>query len=178
MGLYRVKKQGDRAIPGQPNESPLTQPNSQSNSSRQPPLALTPNMSPGNQPNARRPTSANGAPPAMSNPPISKRNFDPDVGEHGVDRDKLNPKAFAGAHRSFPIVSPKDVHDAAVSLGRTNQDRAKVKAHIISIAHRKGSAFTARLPSTWKKRGEKEAANKMVLLDSLESIRKAFSDTY
>jgi len=81
---------------------------------------------------------------------VVKRQMDPDVGG-GVDRDKIPAADFAGADRSFPIVTPKDVHDAALSLGRAKgQDTGKIKDRIISIAHRKGDAFVAQLPDAWK----------------------------
>lgn len=79
-----------------------------------------------------------------------KRDVDPNVGG-GTDRDKIPAEDFAGADRSFPIVTPKDVHDAAASLGRARgQDTDKIKRRIISIARRKGDAFVARLPDAWK----------------------------
>lgn len=79
-----------------------------------------------------------------------KRDMDPDVGG-GVDRDKIPAQDFAGADRSFPIVTPKDVHDASLSLGRARgQDTDKIKRRIISIARRKGDAFVAQLPDAWK----------------------------
>lgn len=80
---------------------------------------------------------------------INKKNVDPGVGG-GVDRDKLPAEAFAGPHRSYPIVTPKDVHDAATLVGHAD-DPDSVKKRIISIARRKGSAFVARLPDAWKK---------------------------
>jgi predicted nucleic acid-binding Zn-ribbon protein len=79
-----------------------------------------------------------------------KRDMDPAVGG-GVDRDKIPAEDFAGANRSFPIVTPKDVHDAAESLGRAKgQDTEKIKRRIISIAQRKGDAYVAQLPDAWK----------------------------
>ena len=77
-----------------------------------------------------------------------KRNMDPNVGG-GVDRDKVPAADFAGPDRSFPIVTPGDVSDAASSLGRTKHDPAEVKRRIISIAHRKGPSFVAQLPDSW-----------------------------
>lgn len=94
-----------------------------------------------------------------------KRDMDPDVGG-GVDRDKIPAADFAGEGRSFPIVTPKDVHDAASSLGRAKgQDTDKIKRRIISIAHRKGDAFVAQLPDEWKN-SEKS--------DDLEKGKKPF----
>ncbi len=77
-----------------------------------------------------------------------KRQMDPNVGG-GVDRDQLSAGDFAGPDRSFPIVTPGDVSDAASSLGRTKHDPAQVKRRIISIAHRKGPSFVAQLPDSW-----------------------------
>lgn len=82
-----------------------------------------------------------------------KRQMDPSVGG-GVDRDKIPAKDFAGRNRSFPIVTPGDVSDAASSIGRAGEDNYssdKLKANIIRIARRKGDAFVAELPESWKK---------------------------
>jgi ribosomal protein L40E len=74
---------------------------------------------------------------------------DPGVGG-GVDRDKLPAEDFAGKDRSFPIVTPQDVADAARSIGRAKgQDPDTIKANIIRIAKRKGAAFVAKLPAAW-----------------------------
>lgn len=84
---------------------------------------------------------------------LAKRNMDPDVGG-GVDRDKIDSEDFAGKDRSFPIVTPADVDDAAKSIGRAgegNYSSDELKANIIRIAKRKGDAFTAMLPDAWKK---------------------------
>lgn len=80
-----------------------------------------------------------------------KRNMDPDVGG-GVDRDKLPASDFAGRDRSFPIVTPGDVSDAASSIGRagsSNYSSEKLKRNIIRIARRKGPSFVAELPESW-----------------------------
>lgn len=85
-----------------------------------------------------------------------KRDFDPDVGG-GVDRDKLPAEDFAGKHRSFPIDTPKDVHDAATSIGQAGSDNyspEKLKANIIRIAKRKGPKFVAQLPKSWQDDGD------------------------
>jgi hypothetical protein len=77
---------------------------------------------------------------------------DPSVGG-GVDREKLAESDFAGKNRSFPIVKPGDVSDAASSLGRAGADNYstdKIKANIIAIAQRKGKEFVDELPQTWK----------------------------
>ena len=77
------------------------------------------------------------APSGGKHPDMHERDFDKNVGG-GVDRDKIPAKDFAGSGRSFPIVTKADVSDALQSLGRTNQNRAKVKAKIHAIAKRKG----------------------------------------
>jgi hypothetical protein len=83
---------------------------------------------------------------------LGKRSVDPNVGG-GVDRDKIAAEDFAGRDRSFPIVTPGDVSDAASSIGRAGSDNYsadQLKANIKRIAHRKGPAFAAELPDSWK----------------------------
>ena len=70
----------------------------------------------------------------------------------GVDRSKIPAGDFAGKDRSFPIVMPKDVADAASSIGRAgtdNYDADTIKANIIKIAKRKGEEFVMMLPKAW-----------------------------
>lgn len=84
---------------------------------------------------------------------VDKRHMDPSVGG-GVDRDKIPAADFAGRDRSFPIVTPGDVSDAASSIGRAGSDNYssdQLKRNIIRIARRKGDAFVAQLPESWKK---------------------------
>jgi predicted RNA-binding Zn-ribbon protein involved in translation (DUF1610 family) len=84
---------------------------------------------------------------------VEKRKMDPDVGG-GVDRDKIPASDFAGRDRSFPIVTPGDVSDAASSIGRAgpgNYSTDELKRNIIRIARRKGPSFVAELPESWKK---------------------------
>lgn len=84
---------------------------------------------------------------------VAKRKMDPDVGG-GVDRDKIPAADFAGRDRSFPIVTPGDVSDAASSIGRAGSDNYsgdQLKKNIIRIARRKGASFVAELPESWKK---------------------------
>lgn len=91
--------------------------------------------------------------------PLAERAMDKSVGG-GVDRDKLPDADFAGKNRSFPIVTPGDVSDAAKSIGRAGADNYssdELKARIIAIAKRKGAAFEAELPDAWKAKS-KEAA--------------------
>lgn len=91
-----------------------------------------------------------------------KRKMDPDVGG-GVDRDKIPASDFAGRDRSFPIVTPGDVSDAASSIDRagpSNYSSDKLKRNIIRIARRKGPSFVAELPDAWtnkKGKGSKKA---------------------
>lgn len=84
---------------------------------------------------------------------LIKRQMDPDVGG-GVDRDKIPAEDFAGRDRSFPIVTPADVDDAARSIGRAGADNYsanQLRHNITSIARRKGDQFVAALPEAWKK---------------------------
>ena len=95
---------------------------------------------------------------------LVKRQMDPDVGG-GVDRDKIPSEDFAGKDRSFPIVTPGDVSDAASSIGRAgagNYSSDQLKRNIIRIAKRKGDSFVAELPESWKKEmaGNSEKADK------------------
>lgn len=88
----------------------------------------------------------------LRHPDLVKRDMDPDVGG-GVDRDKIPAEDFAGADRSFPIVTPGDVSDAASSIGRAGDDNdstGQLKANITRIAHRKGPQFVDELPESWK----------------------------
>jgi hypothetical protein len=89
-----------------------------------------------------------------------KRDMDPDVGG-GTDRDKIPAADFAGRNRSFPIVTPGDVSDAASSIGRAGSDNYssdKLKENIIRIARRKGPSFVAELPDSWTNEGSKKMA--------------------
>lgn len=82
-----------------------------------------------------------------------KRQMDPSVGG-GVDRDKIPSSDFAGRDRSFPIVTPGDVSDAASSIGRAgagNYSSDQLRANITRIAHHKGPQFVAALPESWQK---------------------------
>jgi hypothetical protein len=84
---------------------------------------------------------------------LSKRDFDPNVGG-GVDRDKIPARDFAGKNRSFPIVTPGDVSDALMSMGRAgpnNYDEATLRRNILRIAKRKGFP----LPPTDRKKTQK-----------------------
>lgn len=96
---------------------------------------------------------------------VIKAKADPNVGG-GVDRDKIPAEDFAGDNRSFPIVTPGDVSDAALSIGQAgdkNFSGDKLKANIKRIAQRKGAKFVAELPKKWRK----EDAAKGAVQDSL-----------
>lgn len=116
---------------------------------------------------------------------LGKRKTDPDVGG-GVDRDKISAEDFAGRNRSFPIVTPADVDDAARSIGRAGADNFssdELKANIIRIAKRKGDAFTAQLPEAWKKElGIGDTADKTVKpdhgFDDEDEVRTAGEDVH
>ena len=97
-------------------------------------------------------------------PDTEKRQMDPAVGG-GVDRDKIPAADFAGHDRSYPIVKPGDVSDAASSIGRAgsgNYSADELKRRIIAIARRKGDAFIAELPQKWRDEmeGDRKAAAK------------------
>lgn len=86
-----------------------------------------------------------------ADPLVVKRDVDPNVGG-GVDRDKIPAEDFAGRDRSFPIVKPGDVQDAAASIGRAGPDNYtsdELRQRITSIAERKGPQFVAQLPESW-----------------------------
>lgn len=88
---------------------------------------------------------------------VAKRDMDANVGG-GVDRDKLPAGDFAGKNRSFPIVTPGDVSDAASSIGRAGSDNysaEQLRANITRIARRKGASFVAQLPKSWTDDAEK-----------------------
>lgn len=90
--------------------------------------------------------------PDDDSPEVEEAKADPNVGG-GTDRTKIPAADFAGKSRSFPIVTPKDVADAAASIGRAgagNYSTDELKRRIIAIAKRKGAAFVAQLPNAWK----------------------------
>lgn len=62
-----------------------------------------------------------------------------------ADRDQMDDADFAGPHKSFPIRSQIDVHNAARLIGHADNPDA-VKAAIKRIAKRKGFS----LPDAWK----------------------------
>lgn len=83
---------------------------------------------------------------------LIKRDMDPDVGG-GVDRDRIPAEDFAGKNRTYPIVTPADVDDAAKSIGRAGDDNFpsdELKANIIAIAKRKGPKYVEQLPQKWQ----------------------------
>jgi hypothetical protein len=78
-----------------------------------------------------------------------------------AERDAMDPADFAGKDQSFPINKPEDVAAAVASLGRAGPDNYstdELKARIIAIAKRKGSAFTAQLPAAWRD-GDEDGAD-------------------
>jgi hypothetical protein len=92
---------------------------------------------------------------------LSERKMDKSVGG-GVDRDKIPAADFAGKNRSFPIVTPGDVADAAAAIGRAGADNYstdELKRRIIAIAKRKGESFVAKLPKAWQE-GVQEAGDR------------------
>jgi hypothetical protein len=105
-----------------------------------------------------------------------KRDFDRGVGG-GVDRDELPDSDFGDpANRKYPIVTPGDVEDAGGLIGRAGDPEA-VRRRIIAIARRKGPAFEAKIPDSWKD-GKKamsgaDAAEKAELEAGDEAVEKA-----
>lgn len=100
-----------------------------------------------------------------------KRDFDPNVGG-GVDRDKIPDGDFAGPHRSLPIVTPKDVHDAWIRANTVNGgDIDEMHRRITAIAKRKGQAFVDQLPDT-----AKSEKSWLYLGDSFEGKQALLSD--
>jgi hypothetical protein len=54
-------------------------------------------------------------------------------------RNRLDLASFAGPHRTFPIVTQRDVDDAMELLARTRGDGGRVtKARVVAIALLKG----------------------------------------
>ena len=107
---------------------------------------------------------------------LGKRDFDPGVGG-GVDRDRLPESDFGDPdNRKYPIVTPKDVHDAGGLIGHAGDPEA-VKRRITSIAHRKGPDFVAQIPDSWKDGGSTSTdANKTAAdEDELTKGKKPFS---
>lgn len=71
----------------------------------------------------------------------------------GDERDAMDASDFAGRDRSYPIHRPKDVAAAAASIGRAGPDNYspdELRSRITAIARRKGPAFVAQLPKSWR----------------------------
>lgn len=93
----------------------------------------------------------------------------------GIDREKIPAEDFAGKNRSFPIVTPGDVSDAASSIGRAGPDNYstdELKARIIAIAKRKGASFVAELPKAWQAL-TKESTDLEITGETIMLIEKA-----
>lgn len=93
---------------------------------------------------------------------LTKRQQAANVGG-GVDRDKIPATDFAGRDRSFPIVTPGDVQDAASSIGRAGADNYsadQLRENITSIAHRKGPEFVSQLPDAWRETADATKSDK------------------
>jgi len=127
---------------------------------------------------ADRVTPADVAKALTGHEGVAKRKVDPNVGG-GTDRDKIPAEDFAGNDRSFPIVTPQDVHDAALSIGRAGADNKSpegLKSSIIRIARRKGAAFVARLPESWKKELGMGDSEKVVDVEVVEDAEEKTVD--
>lgn len=86
------------------------------------------------------------------------------------DRSKIPPEDFAGPHKTFPIVTQQDVHDAARLIGHARNPDA-VKARVIAIAKRKGFA----LPKAWQSSSKESTtpmAKKIALPRALEAVQE------
>jgi hypothetical protein len=84
------------------------------------------------------------------------RDFDKNVGDKGVDRDKLKDSDFVfGDERKFPVVTSGDVSDAVSSWGRYKGKHsfAEFKSRLKALCARKG--FTKSLPKDWGDNQEK-----------------------
>lgn len=103
---------------------------------------------------------------------LNKRDFDRSVGDGGVDRDKLPESDFIDPERRrFPIVAPKDVHDAVDSYGQAKPPipYEHFKERLTEIAKRKGEAFVAELPKEWK---EAEKGGKSMNQETAAMLQK------
>ena len=78
----------------------------------------------------------------------------------GKKRSELKDSDFLYPEdRSFPIVTPKDVHDAAKSFGRSKgKNYEDFKKRLVSKARSKGPAFVAELPDTIKQENNIKAS--------------------
>ena len=78
------------------------------------------------------------------------------------DRDKIDEADFGDPkNKKFPIVTAKDVKDAAKLIGHADDPEA-VKKRIIEIAHHKGKEFVEALPASWTEdSSDKEDVKKM-----------------
>lgn len=77
---------------------------------------------------------------------MPKRKFEKPGHYTKKDREKIPSKDFAGPNKTFPIVTQKDVYDAARLVGHA-KNPSQVKKNIIKIAKRKGYD----IPKSWKK---------------------------
>lgn len=76
------------------------------------------------------------------------------------DREKIPESDYGDPKgKKYPIVTPKDVKDAARLIGHADDPEA-VKKRIISIAKRKGKEFEDALPASWTEDDKAEKAAK------------------
>jgi 2'-5' RNA ligase len=84
---------------------------------------------------------------------------DPNVGG-GVDRSKLKDSDFVFPDsRTFPVVTPGDVSDAASSWGRYRGEHSfeEFKKRLTALAKRKGEEFVKQLPEKWKEEKQEKS---------------------
>jgi hypothetical protein len=96
----------------------------------------------------------------------------------GLERKEIPAEDFAGKSRSFPIVTPADVSDAAASIGRAGEDNyssEELKARIIKIAKRKGDEFVKALPKKWQDEMEEAFSVPEGFIDGVIVLREAIT---
>lgn len=75
---------------------------------------------------------------------LNEREFSPEK------RKELAEKGYAMEDGSYPIESKQDVENAVKSFGRTGENKAETKAHIIKRAKALG-VYSEVIPDKWKK---------------------------
>ncbi len=103
---------------------------------------------------------------------------DPNVGG-GTDRSKIPAKDFVfpedAPDGGFPIASPGDVSDAVSSWGRYKGPKtfAQFQKRLTSIARRKGAAYVAELPQSWKDEQQAKKEAKVAAKVAKRQIRES-----
>jgi len=103
------------------------------------------------------------------------RNFDRNVGDKGVDRDKLKNADFVfGDERAFPVTTTGDVGDAVSSWGRYKGKHSfeDFKRNLTALAKRKG--FTSALPAEWMQKSKGSILWSTPSLTDVQAIQTVF----